>query len=347
MKSSPISLQPYEVLERRLANWAGYSDPKLVVACSSGTAALHLALESMDLQEGMEVLLPDFTMVACARAVTLAGLIPVFVPCGDDLLVTPEILARVIRQRQDQYNYRGTCAAMMVHVYGRECDMAGIHRVLEEHFSDALMVIEDLAEAHGVTPHHLTDAACWSFYKNKVVAGEEGGAVAFKSTVHAERGRKLRSLGFTDDHDFTHIPRGHNYRMSNAHASLVLSSLDRYGFNLGKRMLIEHWYNTLCPVEWKMPPRDVPWVYDLRIRGMSADLQNRLVKGLNENGIPARHGFKPMSSQPEYRGKLVYVGNSADMTAAYSKEVIYLPINPEETTQIEVSRAFDVMGDIL
>ena len=343
-------MEPYQQLEKEWAEWNGL-DPAGMVACSSGTAALHLALEAFRLPQGSEVIVPDYTMIACPRVVTLAGLTPIFVDCRPNLLADPMLIGRVAHSA-------GTL--MVVHVYGRRFDLD--KAVSESGIGvggwNDLMVVEDLAEAHGIRPHPGTDAACWSFYKNKIVAGEEGGAVWFRDKEHARVARSLRSLGFTDAHDFWHAPRGHNYRMSNAHAKLVLESLDWASGNVGGgtsiafRRDIEEWYNEACPAEWRMPPRDAPWVYDLRITGMRTELQDELVKRLNREGIRARHGFKPMSVQEEYhRCRSIWnikAGKEGMSEAALaSVEVVYLPIQPGVTTKKDVFKAFKIMREVV
>src|SRR5262245_33412737 len=87
-------MEAYEQLEVELANWAG-GTPAQYVVCSSGTAALHLALEAFRLPPNTEVIVPDFAMIACARAVTLAGLKPIFVDCGPDLNLDPDLVRRL------------------------------------------------------------------------------------------------------------------------------------------------------------------------------------------------------------------------------------------------------------
>jgi perosamine synthetase len=305
-----LVMQAYEQLEKEFGEWANV---KNVVACSSGTTALHLALEALQLPQGSKVLVPDFTMVSCARAITLAGLVPVFVDCGDDLLITAANIFAV---------WDHDCTAVMpVHIYGRQCDMQPIIDFAYDH---NLIVIEDLAEAHGIQPHPATHAACWSFYQNKVIAGEEGGAVSFKGEYTAKLARSLRCLGFTDAHDFTHHPRGINGRLSNANAELIRESLKHVHYNLTARREVETWYSETIPKEWHMPPRLVPWVYDIRIPG--TDL-NWVIKQLNAKNIPARHGFKPLSRQQEYT-----TGNDLDTNAGrLSKEIMYLPIYPDMT----------------
>jgi perosamine synthetase len=328
-------VDPYQQLESNLARWINFP-PENVVACASGTAALHLALESFQLPTKSRVAVPDFTMIACARAVSLAGLTPVFVDCRDDLLIDTELLTRKLLSPTEDMG-----AVIAVHVYGRRCNMDDLSLLSARYDT---YIVEDMAEAHGIRPHPSTDAACWSFYRNKIVAGEEGGVVAFKDVEHARLARSLRSLGFTDAHDFTHRPRGHNYRLSNTHAELILRSLDRFEVNVATRRVIEEWYDEACPAEWKMPEREVPWVYDLRIRGMKSIIQDTVVRELRSNGIQARHGFKALRGQEEYQGCQVIGGGTVERV---SREVIYLPIQPGVTTELSCQRSFDIIKPLV
>lgn len=308
-------MQPYEQLEEKIAEW---SQRKFAVVCNSGTAALHLALESLNLPPGSEVVLPDFTMVACARAVMLAGLIPVFVDCDENGLMDMRILKRVVKKQ--------TRVIMAVHIYGRRCDMDAIHDIAKP----MTYVIEDLAEAHGITPHVKTHAACWSFYKNKVIAGEEGGAIAYHNVLMAQHARCLRSLGFTEAHDFTHIPRGHNYRLANTLAELILKSFDAFPANLQQRKHSESVCNLYCPREWRTSSRDVPWVYDIKCGSQK-------VAQLKAVGIDARHSFKPMHLLEEFKD-FAYFGDSVGRDL--HKELIYLPL---PMTEPDIRRAFDLL----
>lgn len=333
-------MEIYERLEQKLADWCGIPN---VVVCSSGTAALHLALEAFELDHFSKVIVPEFTMIACPRACTLAGLLPVFADCDDSLLVTPEELNKV---SGTETGFPKAEVVMPVHVYGRRVDMWGISS-LSESQPQPFIVVEDLAEAHGINPHPSTDAACWSFYRNKIIAGEEGGAIAFRSREHADVARSLRSLGFNVDHNFVHRPRGHNYRMSNCHAELILKSLANVRENLEKRREVEGWYDDYIPAEWKMPPREVCWVYDIRIP-ISQDMKipniDTLVRELNVRGVAARCGFKPMSIQDEYFRRHEVTISSRMALNAYrlSQEVLYLPIRPEMQRR-DVARNVDTL----
>ena len=309
-------MEAFQQLEKEFGESIGNEN---CVAVSSGSAALHLSLEVLKKKgwnDRARVIVPDFTMVACARAVTMAGMIPAFVDCTDNLLMSMEMLPT--------WNVR---AIMPVHIYGRVCDMNKVSAYAQ---TNQVAIVEDLAEAHGILPHPETDAACWSFYKNKIITGgEEGGMIAFKKAEDANKARQLRSLGFTEAHDFQHIPRGCNYRLANALASLIIPSLRDMNKNLDKRRQVEAWYDEIVPVEWRMPQRDVVWVYDLRLpHKVSADY---VVKQLNQENIAARHSFKPMLSQEEYLyhedGFIKAVSNAQRL----SQEVIYLPVTPDMT----------------
>lgn len=332
-------MEPYERLEAAWAEFNGL-DPAGMVACSSGTAALHLALEALRLPSGSEVVTGDFNMVAVPRAIAAAGLTPVFLDVRDDLNFDPNLICQFT-----DCQLRPTFKAIVaVHIYGRQCDAFLCNSYARTY---GAVVVEDLAEAHGVRPHPESSAATWSFYANKIVAGQEGGTVWFRDPEHAALVRQLRCLGFTAAHDFRHIPRGWNHRMSNAHAELVLASLARYPENLARRREAEAWCEERCPAGWRMPPRDAPWVYDVRLP-WGAD--NRVVvHALCEAGVPARLAFWPMHRQEEFKecrfvrkhrdDETIMVGQS-DVAA---NQIIYLPLTPGLLSRADVERAFEVM----
>jgi perosamine synthetase len=299
-------MQEFERLETQFAEWIGVV-PSQVVVCSSGTAALHLAMEVLELPKQSQVIVPEFTMIACARAVSMAGMRPVFVDCNDDLLIAATQIPSAMTPL--------TSAIMPVHVYGRCCDMPRI-------VSLGLPIIEDMAEAPRCGPHTKTDAACWSFYQNKIVAGEEGGATYFRDPERATIAREIRCQGFGLAHNFLHRPYGVNCRLSNANAELILKSLKHAAEHMRIRKEIADMYDEYLPRDMRMPSRMSVWVYDLLIpEGLYADI---LVGHLNKAGIPARMAFKPMSQQAEYRGHYRHLN-------AYrlSRRVIYLPVYPD------------------
>lgn len=324
-------MQPFELLEAKFGEWIGNEN---CVAVSSGTSALHIACEVMAQMYGMTplgdhgMIIPEFTMVACPRAAAMAGFTPEFRDCHDNLLMKQE-------------DPRGD-AVMAVHIYGRRDDLTRYHMSND-------LVIEDLAEGHGIKPHPSSFAACWSFYKNKIIHGEEGGMIAFKNQEAAELARKLRSLGFDSNHNYIHVPRGVNARMSNLHAKPILESLERVNRNLEIREIQSYEYDVRLPACWKMPPRTVHWVHDIRIKGLTSPVQDYIVRECRNRGVEARHGFKPMSDQPEFSNRKVELN-----ARKLSQEVIYLPLGESMTlddvrknseTFINVCRSFGIVPD--
>jgi len=321
--------QPFEQLEKEFGDWI---ENENTVAVSSGTSALHLACEVMNqvhcMGQDASIIIPEYTMVACPRAAAMARFKPKFRDCHDNLLMKQEDPQGI--------------PLMAVHVYGRKDD-------LTRYFMSNDLVIEDLAEGHGIAPNPYSFAACWSFYRNKIIAGEEGGMIAFANKENAALARSLRSLGFGSTQNYSHIPRGINARMSNLHAEPILRSLRNVKTNLRIRRDMSAQYDTDLPEEWRMPPRDVHWVHDVRIPGLSGTLQDFIVKECRSRGLEARHGFKPMSDQEEFRGLR---GPIPELNArTLSREIIYLPISEKmdysdvtrnATTFINVCRSFGV-----
>lgn len=330
-------MQPYEQLE---TDFGKFTNQPNMVACSSGTAAMHLAFEALratnSWYEGDKVLVPDYTMAACARAVILAGLEPVFVDCGDDLLMD-EAIVNDVDWRIAGIGQWNPTAVMLVHIYGRQCRLP--RSVVDR---PNVAVVEDLAEAHGIKPYSRTDTCCWSFYMNKIIAGEEGGAVSFQHDWNATKAKCLRSLGFGPEQDYWHEPRGHNYRLANCLASKVLDSLERYSKNKIERDLLWKAYDaqSFGP---RYHPRGEPeakWVYDLRIKDMTWEEQDRLIAALKAEGIAARHGFKPLHMQKEFK-KCQYFGSGNSVKC--SKETIYLPLRPGFVTQQQIEKSAEIV----
>lgn len=316
-------METYQRLEREFSDWAGLPN---TVACSSGTAALHLALEAFRFPLGSSVIVPEYTMVACARAVILAGLRPIFVDCGKDLLLRTDLLDAVVRP--------DTVAIMPVHIYGRICDLKAIH---DWAWKRSIYVVEDRAEAHGAATldkfgNSLSHAQCYSFYRNKVIAGEEGGMVSFSDPARADLARCLRSLGATPKNDYDHLARGMNYRLSNSLAETIRNSLDLAPFNIPKRARLSEVYSKHLPKEWHMPPRETNWVYDILLPPEINTFQ--VVRRLQEKMVEARLGFKPMSSQEEFLAPHFKTLLAWEM----SQRIIHLPLSPrlmlDEVVQI-------------
>jgi dTDP-4-amino-4,6-dideoxygalactose transaminase len=265
--------------------FADYNGSAYGVACSSGTTALTLALRALGVGPGDEVIVPEFTMIASAWAVTYTGATPVFVDCGDDLNIDVALIEEKITPR--------TKVIMPVHIYGRRCDMDRIMDLAHEY---NLRVVEDSAEAHGVEP--VADIACFSLFANKIITAGEGGVCLTDDPHLAEQMAHLRAMAFTKDHSFLHKKLAYNFRMTSMQAAVALAQTEQLDAILEKRREIERRYDkALSGIDGitLMPPRDVLWMYDLR-----AERRTELREFLAEDGVETRLFFKPMSRQPGY-----------------------------------------------
>lgn len=284
IETGMISAQgPY--MKRFEQEFADFTGTTHGVACSSGTAALTLAMRALGIGPGDEVIVPEFTMIATAWAVTYVGATPVFVDCADDLTMDVDLIEPKITPR--------TKAVVPVHVHGRRCDMAAITRLAREY---DLRVVEDSAEAHGIAP--VGDIACFSLYANKIITAGEGGICVTDDARLAARMVHLRGMAISDDHSFLHGTLAYNFRMTSLQAGLALAQLEKIDEILTLRAAIEKRYDAgLADITQLtlMPPRKVLWMYDVR-----AQHRDELCEFLSAEGIETRVFFKPMSRQPLY-----------------------------------------------
>lgn len=282
--------------------WAKRNRKGYGVSCNSGTNAIYLALKALGIGPGDEVVVPEYTMIATAWAVTYTGATPVFVDCGDDLLMDEMKTYEAITER--------TKVIISVPIYGRK-------HVIPDYFTNEakpIPVIGDFAEAHGISPKYV-DIACYSFYGNKILTTGEGGMCLTNNQKWADEMRKYANMYFDEKRTYLHPKVGHNFRMTNLQAAVGLAQVMRIDEILAKRKQVETWYDQYMPEKYKMPKRDVLWFYDIQ-----TDKQEALKQHLELNGVPARYGFKPMSMQPMYLGEYEHLN-----AYKWSKRILYLP----------------------
>lgn len=289
-------------------SWAIFNRMSYGIACDNGTNALFLALKALKIGPGDEVIVPEFTMIASAWAVTYTGATPVFVDCADDLNIDVDKIEKKITNK--------TRAIMPVHIYGRQCNMDRIIFLAGKY---NLFVIEDSAEAHGIIPRG--DIVCYSFYGNKIITTGSGGMCLTNSKEIAEEIRLLTNMYFNKDHTFLHPKTGYNFRMTNIQAAIGCAQVIRTKELLAKRKEIEGWYDNYLPHRFLMPKRDVVWVYDIDC----GHDQEKIRLKLERKDIETRVFFKPMSMQPMYLSE-----NYEKLNAfKWSQRGIYLPMYPD------------------
>lgn len=320
-------MDPYKEIEIEYAKHLGV---KKCVSVNTGTAALHVALEALQLPPDSKVIVPDFTMYASALSVYYARLTPVFVDCDDDLLIDLDKVEKIIDEK--------TRVLMVTHVYGRTVDMNRVMKIAKKY---NLRVIEDACEAQGAywdsRPIGSFDIGCFSLYRNKIIHAEEGGIVASDDEALMGMVNDMKSMSFGTTHDYYHKQIGFNYRMTNSQARLALDSLKSLEQNLDARESIKNAYNKLINKQYHMKDnRRVCWVYD--IKHPRAD---EVVLELKRRGIKnTRHSFKPMTMQPLFKQKI------SPKSLFYSKNVFYLHINVNKSLE-ELRKESVVVNEVL
>lgn len=282
--------------------WAEKNQRKYGVSCNSGTSALELALMALGLGEGDEVIVPEFTMAACAFAVSHAGAKPVFVDCLDDLTMDPMEFREAVTPK--------TRAVVVTPIYGRPVS-SKIYEIALDH---KLFIVEDFAEGHGIKPKG--DITCYSFQANKIITTGEGGMCLTDDEFIAEEIRKLSALYFDKERSMLHERVAHNYRMTNPQASIGLAQVERFEELKNKRIKIASWYDKHIPKQYLMPKREVVWVYDIDCGHRQSEIREKLAK----HNIETRLGFKPMSQQRPYFNDYTHLN-----AYKWSKRIIYLP----------------------
>lgn len=313
---------------------------KHAVAVNSGGSALFLALWTLGIRKGDEVLVPAFTMIASAGAVTQCGATPVFI---DSEPGTGNIDVSLI----EEHITTKTRAIMPVHIYGHPCDMDPIRQLAKDY---GLSLVEDAAESHGalykgkqVGTHG--DAACFSFYANKIITSGEGGMIITDDDKLAHQIRHTRAYDFDEARHFWHKRLAWNFRMSALEAAVGRAQLERLDELIAARLenaayYTEHLTGLVEFLEKKDYAEPVCWMFGIMVR----DRQERdgLMAYLDANGVETRTFFLPLHQQPVYKSSI-----SLPVSEDLGRRGLYLPSSSHLTQQereIVVGHVRDYLG---
>ena len=314
---------------------------KYGIAVSNGTAALEIACQALDIGEGDEVIMPAFTIISCAMAVTKLGATPVLVDSdmNDWNMLVDDIEAKITDK---------TKAIMMVHIYGLPVQ---VDKVLQLAKKYNLKVIEDAAEMHGQTYNgkpcgSFGDISTFSFYANKHITTGEGGMVMTDDEQLAERCRLIRNLCFRKDIRYVHDEISDNYRFTNMQAAVGLAQLERLEeFIEIKRNMGKFYTEELrgvkglrLPVEKTSYADNIYWVYGL-VLDEDINIDNRQMQKLLANeGVGARTFFWCMHEQPVYQKKGLFAGEKYQNAEYLARKGFYIPsglaLNKEQMSQV-------------
>ncbi len=336
LRSRWLSTGP--MTERFEKAFSKYLGGGYAIGVSNGTAALHLALASLYIKEGDEVILPSLTFVATANAVLYAGAKPVFadIVSTEDLTVSPEEIEKRMTKR--------TKAIMVMHYGGYPCDMKSIEEVARRH---SLYVIEDAAHAPGSEYRGercglVGDMGCFSFFSNKNLVTGEGGMVVTRNRTWAERVRRMRSHGMgalswdkyrgrLSSYDIVEL--GYNYRTTEIQSALGWVQLKKLDRNNSKRKkLVEVYRKELQEVEGisvpfsKFKGHSSFHLFPILV-APSAD-RNKVMERLKGFGIQTSVHYPPIHLFSLYRKRFGFEAGLLPRTEEASRREITLPLHP-------------------
>ena len=279
--------------------FAAYCGCKHGIAVTSGTTALHLAVDALQLPAGSEILVSASTNIATGLAASHNHMIPVGV---DSEPVTwnldLDLIESLITSR--------TRAIIPVHLFGHPVDMNRLMEIAAKH---GLRVIEDCAESHGATCRgrmtgSFGDLGCFSFYANKIITTGEGGMIVTNQDALAERLRLLRNLAFTVPR-FRHEIAGYNFRMTGYQAAMGTVQVGKLEKVIAAKRRMAQTYDRLlvgipglqCPTDatWG---RHVYWMYGVVVNPEFGITRDELIRRLRAREVDTRTFFCPMNAQP-------------------------------------------------
>jgi perosamine synthetase len=291
------------------------------VAVNSGTSALHLAITSLGIGPGDQVILPSFTFAATANSVRLAGAEPIFVDIDyKSFNIDPDLITNAITKK--------TRAIIVVHLYGLPANMDKILQISARY---KLLVIEDSAQAHLAQIGNrqvgtFGNAAAFSFYATKNMTTAEGGMVVFEADADAKYARMLRNQGMERRYENEIV--GFNLRMTEIQAAIGRVQLKKLPRWTDMRINNANYFdgNLQGYVDVPSVPVNFKHVYHQYTIKVPAEKRTKLMNKLNSNGIQTGiyypnpvHTLKPFLNQKF----------ELPITTLSASQVLSIPIHPK------------------
>ena len=314
------------------------------IAMNSCTAALHLALEAIGIEEGDEVIVPTMTFTATAEVVHYFKARPVLVDCRRDTFnIDADCVERSITPK--------TKAIIPVHFGGQPCDMEPILEVARRH---KLFVIEDAAHAlpakyRDKTVGTIGDITCFSFYATKTITTGEGGMATTQNPEWAARMRMMSLHGISHDAwkrytkegswYYEVVQPGFKYNLTDIGAAIGIEQLkkcDAFGAaRNGIAAMYDERFSDLAEIQTPVCKPDVQHAWHLYV--IQLDLErlkinrHQFIEGLKEQGVGTSVHFIPLHLHPYYRDKFGYAPDDFPNATQIYQRIISLPIYPKMT----------------
>jgi len=344
-----------------------YTGAEYAVAVNSATSALHVACMALGVGEGDVVWTTPVTFVASSNCALYTGAHIDFVDIDPR---TYNMSIESLTEKLAHADLKGNLPKVIipVHMCGQPCDMAGIYALSQQY---GFKIIEDASHAIGgrykdepIGNCHYSDITIFSFHPVKIITSGEGGMALTNNDLLGKRMRLLRSHGITSDENdmvphapeelwyYQQISLGFNYRMTDIHAALGLSQVQRLDEFVDKRHMIAKRYDELL-IDL---PVNKPWqrsdgysgfhLYVIRLKLAEINMTQREVfEKLRASGILVNLHYIPVYRQPYYINLGFEVGYCPEAERYYS-EAVSIPMYPD-LSEIEQDQVVETLTVVL
>lgn len=304
-----------------------YHNNMYTLSVSNGTVALHLALVSLGVGKGDEVILPNLTFSATINAILYTGAKPVLIDIDKN---TWNLDISLLKENISSK----TKAIIPVDLYGFPTYSDKILKLIKDL---DIFLIQDCAESLGSKYLNqpagvLTDAATFSFFGNKTITTGEGGMVIFKNKKVYEKAKVLRDHGMNKNKRYWNDYVGYNYRLTNLQAAVGIAQFERLNYFIERKVSIANKYiNLLNKYNFiQTPKKDINvlnsyWLFTFLVLENAPFSSEDLINFLDQNSIEARPVFFPLGDMPPYKN---YITNKLDNSIIISKRGISLSTSP-------------------
>jgi dTDP-4-amino-4,6-dideoxygalactose transaminase len=324
-----------------------YCGVRYGVGVGSGTDALYLALKTVGIGEGDEVVTVANSFIATALAISFAGAKPLFVDIDPKTYtMDPNSLELLLKRQRAKGRRRKIKAILPVHLYGHPADMDSIMEIANRY---DLVVIEDACQAHGAKYRNkkvgsLGIMGCFSFYPTKNLGGYgDGGMVVTTYQKYDQKLRLLRCYG--ERKKYHHILKGDNSRLDEIQAAILrvkLKYLDQW--NEGRRRKANLYTEMLSPLGVVCPSEKKGVQHVFHLYAIQTRKRDSLQAFLKKKGIETLiHYPIPIPFQKAYQ-ELGYRGRDFPLTGQWSRKILSLPFFPEmkESEIEEVAQQIEI-----
>lgn len=315
-----------DAFEKEVANYIGVDH---AAALSSGTAALHLALQIIGVEKGDTVFCSDLTFVASPNAIRYLDANPIFIDAEESTWnMCPKSLELAFKKHKPK-------AVVITDLYGQSADYTSLKTICDRFNTP---IIEDAAESLGASYINqkcgsFGEMAILSFNGNKIITTSGGGMLLSNHSKYIEQAKKLSTQAREPVIHYEHEELGYNYRMSNIIAAIGRAQLKQLDNYVGKRRKIYNYYKAelshIPHIQW-MPEakgsRSSRWLSILTLPSNSEVLKNDIINKFAEENIEARPVWKPMHLQPLYQSNDFFsVNNNGPVSKNLFNRGICLP----------------------